>query len=347
MAAMGTCQHCLVSGPRRGQPCGKNVTSGQWCKKHATLYTVKINPTHTSSVMDVDHNPKYGINCSYIISKGERAGSYCGNPVVKGSIYCHACGSKKRALKCQLNGCTTDTPSNKMYCQVHSANEPNFAEVILPVQAGDSNNKRRTAIPQPVREQVWRKYLGNVMDGGCYCCDKGISFTGFHAGHVISDAQGGQATIENLRPVCSSCNLSMGTMLMSDYVQKYGLTGAAAQEWQANNTSNVKSTPAPVGPPAYQYGTALTGILPAPTKTGPSPPPRKVVTPPTSKAPDAPSKTSNTHISPDPKRLLLSAVGGAVRKMIPSPSANDDAVLDALLSDFDELLITPLSGKRK
>jgi 5-methylcytosine-specific restriction endonuclease McrA len=46
--------------------------------------------------------------------------------------------------------------------------------------------------------------------------------TAFDVGHVIAEKNGGTATIVNLRPICSSCNTSMGTRDMRDYVISYG-----------------------------------------------------------------------------------------------------------------------------
>ena len=39
-----------------------------------------------------------------------------------------------------------------------------------------------------------------------------ISRNGWHCGHVISEKNGGETNIGNLRPICGSCNNSMGSM---------------------------------------------------------------------------------------------------------------------------------------
>ena len=72
------------------------------------------------------------------------------------------------------------------------------------------SNKRK--IPQVKRKLVWEKYLGNVIKSNCYCCNiTKIDALNFECGHVISRADGGDDSIDNLRPICSSCNKSMGT----------------------------------------------------------------------------------------------------------------------------------------
>ena len=45
----------------------------------------------------------------------------------------------------------------------------------------------------------------------------------FHCGHVISEAMGGPTTVDNLRPVCATCNLSMRTQNMEKFKGQHGL----------------------------------------------------------------------------------------------------------------------------
>ena len=45
----------------------------------------------------------------------------------------------------------------------------------------------------------------------------------FHCGHVISEADGGPTTVDNLRPVCATCNLSMRTQNMEKFKGQHGL----------------------------------------------------------------------------------------------------------------------------
>jgi len=43
----------------------------------------------------------------------------------------------------------------------------------------------------------------------------------FHCGHIVSHANGGSMHIDNLRPICASCNLSMGTQNMNEFRQQF------------------------------------------------------------------------------------------------------------------------------
>jgi hypothetical protein len=85
--------------------------------------------------------------------------------------------------------------------------------------------KKYKQIPSGIRNLVWNKYISNTMKKSkCYCCrEEAITFANFHCGHYISRKNGGNDTIKNLRPICMSCNLSMGSTNMDDYIKEYGL----------------------------------------------------------------------------------------------------------------------------
>jgi 5-methylcytosine-specific restriction endonuclease McrA len=92
---------------------------------------------------------------------------------------------------------------------------------------GESSNVKRKegprkAIPKPVRNQVWKHHFGDKMKGKCYCCKTKIgALESWEAGHVIAHVHGGSDTADNLRPICSTCNKSMGAMNMDDFVKQY------------------------------------------------------------------------------------------------------------------------------
>jgi len=81
---------------------------------------------------------------------------------------------------------------------------------------------RKQRIPPILKNKVWVKYIGDKIETNCLCCNKTIiSITSFHCGHIKAEANGGKLTIENLRPICGSCNSSMGTQNMKDYTNKF------------------------------------------------------------------------------------------------------------------------------
>ena len=85
----------------------------------------------------------------------------------------------------------------------------------------------RKAIPPALRNEVWRCYIGNSITGKCFVCGRAeIELCGnVEFGHVIAVANGGENTLENLRPICSSCNRSMGTRNLLEYKRDLEASG--------------------------------------------------------------------------------------------------------------------------
>ncbi len=85
-------------------------------------------------------------------------------------------------------------------------------------------NYRKRTIPKTLKINVWECYIGKeVGSAKCMCCQKNEIIQGhFEAGHIISERDGGATNIENLRPICSLCNKSMGSKNMLEFMQEYG-----------------------------------------------------------------------------------------------------------------------------
>jgi hypothetical protein len=81
-------------------------------------------------------------------------------------------------------------------------------------------------ISPKTRLSVWANYYGDLESSPCpfakYGCDNKISRgkNGFHCGHVISEHNQGETSIENLRPICFNCNSLMGTTNWPEYEKK-------------------------------------------------------------------------------------------------------------------------------
>jgi hypothetical protein len=76
-------------------------------------------------------------------------------------------------------------------------------------------------IPQALRMNVWKTWGSkDLMVAQCYVCWKDITVDGFQAAHVVAESLGGLATIDNLRPTCSTCNQSMGTQNLFEFARE-------------------------------------------------------------------------------------------------------------------------------
>ena len=92
------------------------------------------------------------------------------------------------------------------------------------VKEKEDEKYKKKNIPKYVKTTVWNTYIGEMIPVHlCICCKRSkIKNTDFHVGHVMSEKDGGTLEINNLRPICSSCNYSMSSTNMIEFVKKYG-----------------------------------------------------------------------------------------------------------------------------
>lgn len=86
------------------------------------------------------------------------------------------------------------------------------------------NEYKKKNIPKTLRSDVWDRYIGlDIGRTKCLCCRrKNITQFDFHCGHVVAEVKGGNTNVDNLRPICSNCNLSMGVKNMNDFIREFG-----------------------------------------------------------------------------------------------------------------------------
>jgi len=88
-------------------------------------------------------------------------------------------------------------------------------------------NNIKKKIPSNVRETVWKNYLietkqtMNEIKCPISFCNKMIDSFNFECGHIISDYNKGKISLDNLRPICSSCNKSMGRQNWDDFENRF------------------------------------------------------------------------------------------------------------------------------
>jgi len=85
--------------------------------------------------------------------------------------------------------------------------------------------KPKKKISQLMKRRVWAKHIGEeIGKHKCLCCNMtDITQLTFNCGHIVAEAKGGELTIENLIPICQSCNSSMGTHNLNEYKALHGL----------------------------------------------------------------------------------------------------------------------------
>lgn len=84
---------------------------------------------------------------------------------------------------------------------------------------------KKQTIPKPLKKLVWNKYIGeDIGKAKCLCCKlTDITQLSFHCGHIIAESNGGELNLNNLKPICNSCNSSMGKQNMDEFIMKYKL----------------------------------------------------------------------------------------------------------------------------
>lgn len=82
----------------------------------------------------------------------------------------------------------------------------------IKIKNDDKKKRKKKPIPAAIREACWQKRCGRVFEHKCLTpwCPNIITVFDFQAGHDIPESKGGPTTVENLYPICSRCNQSMG-----------------------------------------------------------------------------------------------------------------------------------------
>ena len=90
---------------------------------------------------------------------------------------------------------------------------------------------KKATIPKAIREQCWLNTIGKKYESKCYVkwCNNVMNVFDFHVGHDIPESKGGTLDLENLKPICARCNLSMSdTYTIQEWIQ---LTREKKRSW--------------------------------------------------------------------------------------------------------------------
>ena len=123
--------------------------------------------------------------------------------------------ASRRAVFSCCDGCFASP------CTAQCPRKYSLAQSPLKSEVAHSKHIRK-AIPKKIRGEAWIRHFGDSTKGSCYCCKIAFGiFDNWHAGHIIARSNGGKDTSDNLRPICGSCNQSMGTENMDAFKSRY------------------------------------------------------------------------------------------------------------------------------
>lgn len=93
---------------------------------------------------------------------------------------------------------------------------------LLKKEVRNKYKTKRVLIPKTVKDKLWDTYFGKTAGiGKCYCCQEEINSKKFECGHIISVSKGGTNNFNNLKPICGTCNKSMGTENLEEFKKKF------------------------------------------------------------------------------------------------------------------------------
>jgi hypothetical protein len=124
---------------------------------------------------------------------------------------------------------------------------------------------KKKSIPKVVKDLTWQRWIGDdIAKAKCLCCGVNeIKMNSFHCGHVISEADGGPTTVDNLRPVCATCNLSMRTQNMEKFKGQHNLGSNAINivDGHIRASTRIGSTDLSISVPISTLVQTVRGLL--------------------------------------------------------------------------------------
>jgi 5-methylcytosine-specific restriction endonuclease McrA len=109
----------------------------------------------------------------------------------------------------------TSTPFKQTSTPVKQTSTP-----IRPycTKANNPTPYKKDKIPKALREQIWLAHCGQTYSCKCKVtwCTNNMTVFDFQAGHNIPESKGGATNVQNLIPICSRCNSSMGNRYTID-----------------------------------------------------------------------------------------------------------------------------------
>lgn len=139
-------------------------------------------------------------------------------------------GTQKHVIRTQFELQNTTNNNDVNICQFIESIKP-LKEKVKVVTIEKKPKKKlekkvaRKKIPISLKLLVWDYWIGDeIGKTKCLCCGMIDILQGsFDCGHIIAEVNGGKSNIHNLKPICGTCNSSMGTKNMDEFMKEWYL----------------------------------------------------------------------------------------------------------------------------
>lgn len=135
--------------------------------------------------------------------------------------------SEKWILPMVVQKMTNVCHKNKI---VANKDDGNKFKLICNFLKGVELPKTEREVSLKVRNSVWRTYA-KKLDASCWCCDSHIAFEKWYIGYILPLNKCGTNTVNNIRPICRKCKLSIASKPMKLFIEENELFGQGREEF--------------------------------------------------------------------------------------------------------------------
>jgi hypothetical protein len=111
-------------------------------------------------------------------------------------------------------------PKKEVKLKKEKEQKPQKEPKIKEAKPSKEVKPKKKSISSTIKKLVWNTNIGEeIGKAKCVCCKStDITQMSFNCGHVISEHNGGETIVSNLKPICQNCNSSMGTKDMNEFM---------------------------------------------------------------------------------------------------------------------------------
>ncbi len=221
-----TCAKILTSGKRKGNLCGREIKDdNDFCNLHLALGSAE-ELLENESKEQIENKL-----CNKILTTGKRKGEPCNRDVkdLNNTVCNSHLSSEDKPIKKTVKKTKKDkseeheevtTTITKVVKKVKKVKPKKIKEEIEDEKEEEKSEPKKKAkrpnIPKYVKTECWQTHIGKKIGSLLcpYCTTNELTQLNFECGHVLAYAEGGTLEISNLRPLCKTCNSSLGKKLV-------------------------------------------------------------------------------------------------------------------------------------